>query len=161
MEHAHCTLVNYGYTHTHSTVCNTCFSTATMVARTCLSITFIHALPVLFVVHFTLSRFVAQVLSVWFEMVPVVPIVIGISFAVTFHLRLISVVRSSYFRIFSAFLVIFLSPEIATSIYIHVPFLLSQIMMPNWLLGMLLSVCTCWFNMPPCLHLSGSQKTTF
>jgi hypothetical protein len=83
-------------THTHTlTICNTCFSAATMVARMCLSITFIHTLPVLFVIHFTLSRFVAQVLSVWLEMVPFVPIVTGISFAFTFHLRLISVVRSS------------------------------------------------------------------
>jgi len=39
-----------------------------------------------------------------------------------FCLHLISVVRSSYFGIFSAFLITFLSPEIVTSIYIHVPF---------------------------------------
>jgi hypothetical protein len=77
-------------------------------------------------------------------------------------LRLISVVRSLYFRIFSVFLITFLSPEIATYIYIHVPFLLSWIMMPNWLLGMVLSVCTSWFNISlPCLHLSCFQKSTF
>ena len=46
----------------------------------------------------------------------------------TFHMRCISVVRSFYFRIFSAsFLITFLSPEIATSINIHVPFSLSRI----------------------------------
>ena len=148
---------------THTlTVCNTCFSTATMVARTCLNITFICTLPVLFVVDFVLSRFVTQVLSVWLEMVPVVPIVIGISFAFTFHLRLNSVVRFLYFRIFSAFLITFLSPEIAASIYIHVLFLLSWIMMPDWFLGMVLSVCTCWFNISlPYLHLSCFQESTF
>ena len=43
-------------------------------------------------------------------------------------MRCISVVRSFYFRIFSAsFLITFLSPEIATSINIHVPFSLSRI----------------------------------
>jgi hypothetical protein len=36
-----------------------------------------------------------------------------------------------------------LSPEIATSINMHVPFSLSRIIMPGLLLGMVLSVCTC------------------
>jgi len=61
-----------------------------------------------------------------FEMVPVAPIITGITFVFTFHMRYISVVRSLYFRIFSAsFLITFLSPEIATSINIHVLFSLS------------------------------------
>ena len=56
-----------------------------------------------------------------FEIVPVAPITTGITFVVTFHMRCVSVVRSLYFRIFSAsFLITFLSPEMATSI--HVPF---------------------------------------
>jgi hypothetical protein len=54
-----------------------------------------------------------------FEMVPVAPIITGITFVLTFHMRYISIVKSLYFRIFSAsFLITFLSPEIATSIII-------------------------------------------
>ena len=36
-----------------------------------------------------------------FEMVPVAPIITGITFVFTFHMRCISIVRSLYFRIFS------------------------------------------------------------
>ena len=36
------------------------------------------------------------------EIVPVAPVIIGITFVFTFHMRCISVVRSLYFRIFSA-----------------------------------------------------------
>ena len=82
-----------------------------------------------------------------FEMVPVAPIITGITLIFTFHMRCISIVRSSYFKIFSAsFLITFLSPEIATSINIHVPASLSRIIMSGLLLGMVLSVCTCWFH---------------
>ena len=132
---------------------NSCFSTATMVARTLLNIRFIRTLPVLFLVHFVLSRSVA----VWFQTIPVVPIVIGITIAFTFHLRLISVVRPLYFRIFSAFLITSLSPEIATYIYIHVPFLLSRIMMPNLLVE---SFCLLLLiqNIVTLLHLSCFKK---
>src|SRR5215469_11657725 len=57
-----------------------------------------------------------------FEMVPVAPITTGITIAFTFHMRCISIVRSLYFKIFSAsFLIAFLSPEFATSINVHVP----------------------------------------
>ena len=70
-----------------------------------------------------------------FEIVPVAPIITGITFVFTFHMHCISIVRSLYFIIFSAsFLITFLSPEIATSINIHVPFSLSRIMMPGLLL---------------------------
>ena len=88
-----------------------------------------------------------------FEIIPVVPIITGITFVFTFHMRCISIVRFLYFRIFSAsFLITFLSHEIATSINIHVPFSLSRIMMSGLLLGMVLSVCTCWFTIwLPCL----------
>ena len=45
-----------------------------------------------------------------FEIVPVVPIITGITFVFTFHMRSITIVRSLYFRIFSAsFLITFLS----------------------------------------------------
>ena len=64
-----------------------------------------------------------------FETVPVVPVITGVTFVFTFHMRCISIVGSLYFRIFSAsFLIPFVSPEIATSINIHVPFSLSRIM---------------------------------
>jgi len=74
-----------------------------------------------------------------FEMVPVVPIITGITFVFTFHERYISIVRSLYFRIFSAsFLIIFLAPEIAASINMHVLFSLSRIIMSGLLLRMVL-----------------------
>jgi hypothetical protein len=77
-----------------------------------------------------------------FEIVPVAPVITGITFLYTFHMRCISIVRSLYFRIFSAsFLIVFLSPEIATSINIHVPFSLSHIIISGLLLGIVLSVC--------------------
>ena len=69
------------------------------------------------------------------EMVPVVPFITGITLAFTFYMLCISVVRSLYFNIFSAsFLITFLSPEFATSINMHVPFSLSQIIMSGLLL---------------------------
>ena len=37
-----------------------------------------------------------------FEILPVAPIINGITFVFTFHMRCISIVRSLYFRIFSA-----------------------------------------------------------
>jgi len=53
------------------------------------------------------------------EMVPFAPIITGITFVFTFHMLCISVVRSLYFRIFSAyFLITFLSPEIIIIIII-------------------------------------------
>jgi len=52
-----------------------------------------------------------------FEMVPVAPIISGITVVFKFHMRWISVVKALYFRIFSAsLLVTFLSPEISTSV---------------------------------------------
>jgi len=81
-----------------------------------------------------------------FEMVPVTPIITGITFVFTFHIHCISIVRSLYFRIFLAsFLIAFLSPKFATSINIHVFFSLSRIIMSGLLVGMVLSVWTCWF----------------
>jgi len=83
----------------------------------------------------------------YFEIVPVAPIITGIMFVFTFHMRCISIVRSLYFRFFSSsFSITFLSPEIATSINIHVPFSLSRIIMSGLLLGIDISVCICWFH---------------
>jgi hypothetical protein len=74
-----------------------------------------------------------------FEMVPVAPLITGITLVFTFHMRCISVVRSLYFRIFSAyFLITFLSPEIATSVNMQVPYSLSRIIMSGWLLEIVL-----------------------
>ena len=91
-----------------------------------------------------------------FEIVPVAPIITGITFVFTFHMRCISILRSLYFRVFSAsFLNTFLSPEIATSINMHVHFSLSRIIMSGLLLGIVLSVWFCWFHnmvtLPPWL----------
>ena len=91
-----------------------------------------------------------------FEIVPAAPIITGIAFGFTFHMCCMSTVRYLYFRIFSAsFLIAFPSPEIATSINIYVPFSLSRIIMSGLLLGIVLSVCTCWFHnkvtLPPWL----------
>ena len=91
----------------------------------------------------------------YFEIIPVSPIITIITFVFTFHMRCISIVRSLYSTIFSAsFLITFLSPKIATSINIHVPFSLSRIM-SGLLLGIFLSVWTFWFynmvTLPPWL----------
>jgi hypothetical protein len=43
-------------------------------------------------------------------------------------------------------LITFLSPRIAASINMHVPNLLSRIMMSGLLAGIVLSVRTCWFH---------------
>jgi hypothetical protein len=56
-------------------------------------------------------------------MVPVGPVISGIMFVFIFNMWCISVVMSLYFGIFSASsLIVFVSPAIATSIKIHVPF---------------------------------------
>ena len=94
-----------------------------------------------------------------FEIVPVAPIITGITFVFTFHMRCISIVKSLYFKTFSAsFLITFLSPEIATSINIHVPFSLSRIIMSGLLLGIVLSVLLLLLLL---LLLSASSKVTF
>ena len=55
-----------------------------------------------------------------FEIVPVTPIITGITYVFTFYMRCISIGRSLYFRIFSAsFLITFMSPEIERFISIH------------------------------------------
>ena len=57
--------------------------------------------------------------------------------------------------VFFIFLITFLSPETAMSINTHVPFSLSWIIMSDLLLGIVLSVCICWFHnmviLPPWL----------
>ena len=76
-----------------------------------------------------------------FEIVPVAPIVTGITFI--FYIPHVLYFYFKVFIVFSAsFLITLLSPEIATSINIHVPFSLSRIIMSGLLLGIVLSVCT-------------------
>jgi hypothetical protein len=41
-----------------------------------------------------------------FEMVPVAPIITGVTFVFTFHMRWVSIIRSLYFKIFSAVIII-------------------------------------------------------
>ena len=110
----------------------------------------------------------------YFEMVPVAHIITGITSVFAFHMCCMVITRSLYFIIFSAsFCITFLSPEMATytrwfkydrdylcvnksqfvpvifeppCISIHVPFSLPRIIMSGLLLGMVLSVCTCWFH---------------
>ena len=60
----------------------------------------------------------------------------------------------------ASFLTTFLSPEIATSISIHVPFSLSRIMMSGLLLGVVPPFCTCWFHNMVTLP-SGLVSTNF
>ena len=91
-----------------------------------------------------------------YGMVPVAPVITGITFVFTLCMRCISLVSSFYFGIFSAsFLITFLSPEIATSINTYTRFSLSRIIMSGLFLGMVLSLCTFWFHnmvtFPSCL----------
>jgi hypothetical protein len=96
-----------------------------------------------------------------FKMQPLASIITGITFVFTFHMRWISIVGSQYFRIFSSsFLITFLSPEIPTSSNIHVPFSLSPFMTSSLWLGMVLSICTCWFY-HVILSLSRTVSTDF
>ena len=82
-----------------------------------------------------LSRYVAQVVYESFWDGSSSPVITGITFTFTFHMRCISIVRSLYFKIFSAcFLFTFLSAGIATSIDMHVPSLLSGIMLSGLLI---------------------------
>jgi hypothetical protein len=80
----------------------------------------------------------------YFEMAPVDNIITGITFGFIFHVFCISIVRSFYFKIFSAsFLITFLSPQIPMSIDRHIRFSLSRIMMFGLLFAIVLSVFTC------------------
>jgi hypothetical protein len=73
----------------------------------------------------------------------------SVTFAFTFHILRISSMKSVNLKIFSAsFLIIFLSPNNATSINMHIPLLFSRIMLTNLLLEIDQSVHTrCFHNM--------------
>jgi hypothetical protein len=78
-------------------------------------------------------------------MVPVVPIIIEITFIFTFHMRCISIVRSLYFRIFSAsFLInIIITIIIAAAAAALLPFCMGQ-----WNVGTRKkkAFCPCWIS---------------
>jgi len=58
-----------------------------------------------------------------FELVPGAPVITGIAFISNIHINCISTVKSVYFKIFSASLLItFQSPEIVISLTKHVPY---------------------------------------
>jgi hypothetical protein len=79
-----------------------------------------------------------------FEMVPVAPIITGITLVFYIPHALYFYCKVFIFKIFSAsFLMTFLSPEIVTSVNMHVPFSLSRIIMSGLLFRMVLSVCSC------------------
>ena len=93
-----------------------------------------------------------------FEMVPVAPVITGITVVFTFHIRLISIVRSLYFKFFSAsFLITLLSPEMVTSIGMHVLFSLSRIILSGLLLGIVLSVIIIIIIIIIIIHLQGQN----
>jgi len=79
-------------------------------------------------------------------MVPVAPVVTGVTSVFTFHVCYFYGKAFKFLNLFWLFLILFLSPEIAASINIHVPSSLSWIMMSSLLLGMVLLICTCWFH---------------
>ena len=103
-----------------------------------------------------------------FALIPVAPIITGITFVFTFQINCISIVGFLYFRIFSAsFLITFLSPEIAASINIRTSISLSLIMMSGvlsgfalvdsiifvvvvvvggWWVGCCCCYCCCWYQ---------------
>jgi hypothetical protein len=76
-----------------------------------------------------------------FEMVPVAPVITGITYVFTLRIYCISIERLLDFKIISAsFLTTFLSREIAVSVNIRVSFPLSRIMMSVLLLDLVFSV---------------------
>ena len=82
-----------------------------------------------------------------FQTVPVASAITGITFACTFYIRLISIVKYSYFKISSASLLIaFLSQDFAASVNMHVPCSLSRIM--------IITIIKIFRSAPTCL---GSQ----
>ena len=58
-----------------------------------------------------------------------------------------------FLNLLGLFLISFLSPEIATSINMHVHLSLSRIIMSGLFLRIVLPVCTCWFHNMVTLHL--------
>jgi hypothetical protein len=81
-----------------------------------------------------------------FEIVPVDPIITGIAFDFTLHIHWLSIMRSLYFKIFSAyFLIKLLSPQFVTSIKCIFLFYYHRLT-SSLLLRTVLSVHTCRFH---------------
>jgi hypothetical protein len=97
--------------------------------------------------NFVIFTYITQVLSKWFCKGAVAHIVTGVTFAFTFHMLRISSMKSVYLKIFSAnFFIIFLSPNNATSINMHIPLLFLRIMLTSLLLAIDQSDPTCCFH---------------
>ena len=80
----------------------------------------------------------------WFQLPLLLPVSLLLSLLTYAEFLLRGPYILKYYQIF--FLITFLSPGIATSVNMHVPCLLSRVMMSGLLLGIVLSVCTCWFH---------------
>ena len=79
--------------------------------------------------------------------IPVTPIITGIILHFRFHIHCISIHKLLYFNLFSAsFCTTFLSAGIATSISVHVFFLLFLIIISGLFAVTSLFVCTAWFH---------------
>ena len=106
--------------------------------------------PVWLVLQFfnsVIYRYVTQVLCEWIWNGSSHPYSYRYHFCFHIPRAVISIMRSLYLKIFSAsFLATFRSIGIATSINVQVSFSLSRIMIFILLLGIVLSVCTCWFH---------------
>ena len=72
------------------------------------------------------------------EIVPVAPIITGIAVVLTFHIRCISIIRSLYFKIFSASFFYYISISGDCYISMHILCSVSRIIMPGLLLLLLL-----------------------
>jgi len=67
-----------------------------------------------------------------FQIVPVAPIITGITFVFTFHMRCISIVRSLYFTIFSAsfiiiIIIIIIHYKLHAGYYIFIMYVMLQL----------------------------------
>jgi hypothetical protein len=82
-----------------------------------------------------------------FEIVPVASVVTGITSVFYIPHAMCVYCKIFMFTIFYAyFMIIFLYRDISLTIARHVPFTLPRIMMSGLMLGMVPSICTCWFH---------------
>ena len=95
-----------------------------------------------------LSRYVAQVYFKWLWNVSVCPCYYCCRFQFSHSTNdVFAFVRTLYYRTFSAStLITFVSPKIATSVNLYVPFSLSRNVMSGLLSGTVLTVSTNWFH---------------
>jgi hypothetical protein len=97
----------------------------------------------------------------YFEMVPVTPLITGSAFVFTFYIHCMSTVEVFIVQNLGFFLDYISLPEIATPINIRVTLSLSRILMSGLLLGMVVSVCLCWFHSSMITLLPWTVSTNF